>query len=748
MSIISGILVAIIVLLFIGFLIGFARSWQKSLARFLILLGCLLLSIFLSPVISKAVLNATTDGTTLNIFSLNIDFAEIVSSIIGEGDIANDLAGANAATNQLIAAVMNVVVNLAIFLVMFIVLYILTLIVYWIVFAILSSKAKKKLGEKPKKKIGFRFLGGFIGIFSMFILSFVLMIPIFGVMNICDKFVEESKPSDQANAHMIQNYSSGLFYTDDSKIGTVETYIEKYANIKKEYDQSALGAVMNGLGISKAGAASFEYLTNVTVTSDGGTLKFNLTNELFAFINVYNLYKENFLDTKFDIENNASIDAMIEIYDSAVKSEALKSYVVELLPTLCTKWSNGETFLGISAPVNEEYQELFKHTLSIFNNSNIQVINNNVHAFAGTLKVLNNYDILNSLKNNGKLEDIFSADNNLVKELVLALSSTTELKNNVPLILNDFIKVAYKSIVGNDGTFADNELTREEIESIVWEDEAQTIQSIINGLFKIYNNMNNGEGSDALFNELGNIGAIIDYSRQSKILSKPLKVFMVGFINSDKVSLKAEIKTTITDTIETNWGLANYKFEDLFNTIQETVNVVADVLESVENISLENLQGTLVKIVDSEDAKKAVKDIIQSDIVKEFVGNDESGVAEVLTDLVDSFLDKTNSSTIGNDIAAGEHIVSIVVNSQENGSIFSGNGEASDQASAIVNDLVKSEAVMEMIISANESQSTKLNEMVDKVVKVEDRNVLAESISEIQDETYRNALNQFFGISA
>lgn len=748
MEIIDGILISVIVLLVIGFLIGFIRSWKKSLTRFIILLSCLLLSLFLSPVIAKAILNSCTDGTNLSIFSLNIDFGEIVANIIGNSDVASDLAGASDATNQLIIAFMNVVVNLAIFVVMFIVLYILSLIVYWIVFAILSSKSKKKYGEKPKKNFGLRFVGGFIGVLSMFVISFVFMIPIFGVMNICDKFVVEMQTEGQASAYTIDNYSGGLFYTDDKTIGSVETYIERYAGIKKEYDESALGKFMNGLGISKAGSSAFSYLTNVTVTSNYGTLNFNLTNELYSIINVYNLYKENFLENKFNIENNDSIDSMIKIYDNAVKSEVLKNYVVELLPTLCNKWSNGEPFLGVNAPVSEEYQELFKHTLAIFDSSNINIINSNVHAFADTLKVINNYNVLTTLKDNGKIEDVFAANNDFVKELVLALSSTNELKNNVPLILNDFIKVAYKTIVGNVGAFENNELSREEIASINWGNEAETIQDIIKGLFNIYNSMNSSDNSGTLLNELGRVGIVIDDARNSVILSNPLKVFMVGFIDSEKVQLSNDVKKTITDTINDSWDSKTFKFEDLFNTIQETAYLVEDIIESVQNITLENLQDTLIKIVDSEDVKKTVQTIINSDIVQDLVGSDESGVAGVLTDLVGSFLENTNSETINKDIAAGEHIVNIVVNSNNNGSIFNSDTPVSDQAKVIVEELSNSKAVMDVINAANSNNNEVINQMVDKVVKEEDKEVLAESINKLEDEEHRAALNKFFGITA
>ena len=260
--------------------------------------------------------------------------------------------------------------------------------------------------------------------------------------------------------------------------------------------------------------------------------------------------------------------------------------------------------------------------------------------------------------------------------------------------------------------------------------------------------MNSSDNSGTLLNELGRVGIVIDDARNSVILSNPLKVFMVGFIDSEKVQLSNDVKKTITDTINDSWDSKTFKFEDLFNTIQETAYLVEDIIESVQNITLENLQDTLIKIVDSEDVKKTVQTIINSDIVQDLVGSDESGVAGVLTDLVGSFLENTNSETINKDIAAGEHIVNIVVNSNNNGSIFNNDTPVRDQAKVIVEELSNSKAVMDVINAANSNNNDMINQMVDKVVKEEDKKVLAESINKLEDEEHRAALNKFFGITA
>ena len=47
----------------------------------------------------------------------------------------------------------------------------------------------------------------------------------------------------------------------------------------------------------------------------------NVTDELVAIIKAYNIYKENFVVNEFDITNNESLDAILELYDVSEESE-------------------------------------------------------------------------------------------------------------------------------------------------------------------------------------------------------------------------------------------------------------------------------------------------------------------------------------------------------------------------------------------------------------------------------------------
>ena len=142
---------------------------------------------------------------------------------------------------------------------------ILSLIVYWIVILCLHIKNKKE-GVKPEKTVSYwwlKVLGGGIGMIGSVMIAFVLLTPMFGVMNVCNKFVEKGSNSAAVAASPNSYVCGELYYTEDKNIGQVEGYIEKYAEIKKTYDKSFIGGLFNFTGICKLGTSTFNYLTNV-----------------------------------------------------------------------------------------------------------------------------------------------------------------------------------------------------------------------------------------------------------------------------------------------------------------------------------------------------------------------------------------------------------------------------------------------------------------------------------------------------
>lgn len=732
----------IIGLLVIGFLIGVWRGWKKSLARFIALLVILLIALFLTPVISSAIINACTDGTTISIFGFTYDFQELVSSIAGSSEGLGDIVAADGTTTELAFALMNVAVNVVLFIAMFLVLSLLALFVHFIVFLVLHSKAKKN-GTLTAKKAANRLIGGGIGFFSMIIICFTFLIPVFGVMNICNTFITDEKGGESANASVltsssVQNYlGANLYYTEDENIGTVETYVETYAKIKENYDKSPMGAVFNALGISKLGSISFNYLTSVK----SGDLEVNVTNEIVSVIKVYNEYKETFVANKFDITNNNSVDGIISIYDVATTSKIVQSYIIELLPKLCENWSNGEAFLGIEPPVSGEMTQMLNHVLEIFKTDDINRISNNLKAVMGVVKVANNNNLISTIQaGDVDVMEFLAGNETLVKDAVLQLSTTPELRSNLPIIINDALAIGYKSVVGEDASFSGGNLTSEEIAAINWNSEADVFQKLVNILLSVFENLQDdgsaSESSNQMLNELSSIGEAIDLSRNSVILRDPMKEFITGFINTENVSLSLDIKSQINGNINNYWASETYSFKAMFKTLQETASLVDKMTSDPENVTLENIKDTLVTVAGSQEMKDSIKDLIGSDIVDELVPEEYKETASAVTEMFGTFIDEITPEKIEQDIAAADEIINIINVSQNHGGNLS-LGETEEEKKQAANNLVETIANSSAVMAVVDAVNTNTDASAIKDVV----NSLGGDVTYIQDALESEELN-------
>lgn len=762
MSVISIISIAILSLIVVGILIGIIRGWKKSLARFVILLVSLIVSLFVSPAISNVVISNFTSGTTLTVASFSVDFKEVLNSFLNNEQMVDDMLSANSTTTELAKSVMNVAINIALFLAIFLIIAIFSLIIYWIVCLILHSKAKKH-GTLTPKKAANRLCGGLLGALSMIVIGFALLTPVFGVMNICDKFLAEESTSASATTITASASSptslvcSELFYTDSKEIGKVETYVETYAKIREEYNSSAMGKVFNSIGVSKLGTLGFNYLTTV----EQGSLKVNLTDEFVSIIGAYNLYKENFVKNSFDITSVDSIDGIIEIFEQAEKSEIVKSYLTEFIPKFCERWEAGETFLGISCPVQGEYNKVFLDALQILKTNSYDRISSNILTILKTVKVANadEHQAIKKIRDEKmSITDFLENDKTFVQDVIVSLASTNEFKNNLPVISGDALEILYKQIISNETSFDDNRLTNEEIAAIDWNKEGETIGALTSKILSVYSSTK-GSGSDAsaMTDQLTTIGEVIDLSRKSAMLSKPLQTFLIGFVQSESFTLDEKIKTKVEGYLTDKWNSETFEFATMFGTIQEASQVAKNVLNSGENISLGDLKEVISTIIDNDDVKDTIKDLITDNVITQMFPSDNSGTSEILTDMLGTFLDNTNSKTLEKDIAAGEKIVDIVSQSNNNEGKITLDGEDKEAKQATANQLVAdiaaSDAIMSMIESANDTSgenTAAIKSVIGNLSDDGDVSYIKESIKSLPEESISNEnreiLANLFGV--
>ena len=753
MNIIAIFTTLMLSLMFIGVLIGMFRGWQKSLIRTGILLVGLIVALLITPSITAGFIEKNVSGSTITIFSQTFDFEKIISSE-SSGINISEIFAEGSVTNELIISIMNVVVNVVLFFVVFFVIEIFSLVIYWIVLLIIKIRTRydeKEIVEKDGKFWGLRVLAGFIGMVGSLIICFAVMTPVYGVVNICDGFLEDTKTEETASAATLDSKLCGkLYYTEDKTIGKIEGYIQSYADIRESYDKSFVGKFSNFFGMSKLGGIAFERLTTVK----NGGLTLNLTEEFVQVIKTYNLYKEVFVEQTFDLKNNEHIDELVELYDEAVKSEVLKEYVVELIPKMSDKWTSGEKFLGIENPIKGEWSEVVNSSLVVFKVNNINRISNNFKAFAGAVKIANNNGVIEKANAGAKPEDIIFENDAFIKEEIIVLTSTVELRENISKILNESFEVLYKEVIGEDKEFEDNALSNEQIAELNrtngWEKQAQNIQNTITEIFNIYEISKNDSSEDALINKLENIGLSIDYARDSILISKPYKVFVTEFIK-DKSNLKQEIKDELILNIEEKWNNADVKFAKTFKAIQESALIAKDIAEGKENVTLDSLSGTLKDIVDDEATKEMIADILAKDIVNDVAGEGNQDTAGVMTDMLEIFVnsDKVTADTIDDDIVAGNQILNIVDSVKNNdGDLGLGETEEEKQAAAdqIVSNLTGSAGMMELIQNSTEAESSAITSFTENV-SASDKEVLLQSINSAEiSQTEKDALKALFGI--
>lgn len=745
--IISVATAVVVVLMILGFLIGFLRNWKKSLIRLGIIVACLILSIFLAPVFAGILMNKFVKGMVLTIFGFSLNFEDLVKSVADES-FANDLLSTTATTTELANAVMNIVLNVISFFMMFIILCLISWIVYVVVFAIVDRKHKDEKPVRNGQYWGLKTVGGFVGLIGGLVVCFAFLTPVFGAMNICDKFVQTSN-SNTASAVSPNNLICGeLYYKEDEKIGKVEGYIEKYASFKKKYDKSFVGGFFNFFGVSELGSSTFNYLTNVK--SDG--LKVNFTDEFVSIINVYNSYKETFVARKFDLADNECIDNLKNLYTLACKSEIVKNYVTEFVPKFSQKWIDGEKFLGIAMPISGTFEDIAKEAIGVFNTNSLTRINDNLFSLLDMIKIANTCGLTTAIRNNENIVDYLRTNRTFVASEVYQLSSTPEMKSALPTMVNEFIEIAHDLVIGGDADYSEYRLTQSEIDALDWLKESNIMQELTNALLDVYEDTKETDDASVLVNHLIKIGYIIDEARESDLLSKPLKPFMISFINSSKINLSEETKTTITDTMNSQWENTEFKFEDMFSAVEEMARIAQNILNDDGNISLDGLGDMLEDILTSEnpaatEVKGAVKEILKSDTITQIVGDNKE--AQVLTDMLYALVDCDNTEEIRAGIRAGQEIINLVNNNKNDGGLVlegSSQEEKKESAKQTIENITGSEIVMGMLSDASENNESAIKQITSAIGG--DAEILKEAINDpttnISEEN-KQILNKLFG---
>ena len=714
-------------LLIVGLLLGFWRSWQKSIVRFGFIMLSFILALIFSSKLSKVLMSKYVSGLVISIFGLTVDFEEIA------GGLAGDLLGEGSALTNFATALMNVAIKLVSFLIIFVALFVATLLIYGIISLIISINRRKKAVGEFKIVALERVIGMFIGLISTLVLCMVLFTPVFGVINVCDKFLK-TDTSASASAYNETSVISGKFYTENEKIGKVEGYLEKYDKISKDYKKSFAGLFFKYTGVDAIGRVTFDNVT--TITQNG--VRVNFTDECVNVINVYNIYKENFVKEKFDLSTEKSVNAAQSIYNIARDSELLRTFVVDLVPKMATKWSNGEKFLNMELPVTGDTKEIVLDILSVYKSTDFNTLDRNISVLFDAIKVANEHEVISSINNGSSIIDVIDTEG-FVKDEINTLATTAELKRALPDVMTTMVKLAYKSVLEDPGTKLDQDFTQDQLTQIVWNDEADLTQTMVSRMFKFFD-------TEELIDCLSDFGVVIDSARKSKILSKPVKTLMLDYIDAN-VNTLGSAKQTLLTAIENEWDNPNYRYEDLFTTVETTAKVAKD-LESMEMTDLKDTIQSLIENDTDGKVEATIKEAINNGALDSLIEDDAK--SSVYKDLIFEVLDSTNSTTIDQDLQAGQVIVDIINSPASSGeSVLDnyGNAETSDEdkAELVVETLISSNSVMNVLENEKDKgQNSEVKKYINKL-STDDKTALLGAINKVGDEGDKATLLALFG---
>ena len=725
MNIVTIASIALGVLVLIGLLLGILRSWKKSLIRTCLLIASMLGALLLSSKVAEILMSRYVDGLVVSLFGMTIDFESIV------GEIAGDLFSEGSALTNFATAILNIFIKLIAFLILFVSLMIVTLIIYYIIVAIMAGRRKSKSVGTVRPRVWERLIGGFVGVVGSLVICLALFTPIFGVMNVCDKFLEnDTKPSASAyNTSLV----AGKFYTENKQIGQVETYLEKYDKLRQEYNSSFAGFILKYTGIDALGKATFNNLS--TVTHNGLTV--NFTDECVNIGNIYNLYKDNFVKNKFDLSNPDSVETIQKMYNIAKNSEVMQSVIVDLVPKMATRWTTGEKFLGIEIPIKGDLQDIVIDMLSIFKTSDFNVLDKNINVALNAIRVANKHEVISAVNSGSGILDVIDKGN-FVEEEINTLAVSSEYRRVLPEILTTTVKLAYKSVLEDPGTKLDQEFTQEKLAEIVWEGEAEIIQTIVTNMFEFFDTKD-------VIDCLDEFGVVVDASRKSKILSKPVKILMTDYINLKVADLNSSVKNIILTAFDENWETETYSYENLFRTVQTTAKVAKD-LEGVKftDIPLDKLleNDTDGKVADT------VRQAIDAGVFKDLVGDENK--AELYEDIIISVLDNPDntSESTQQDLKAGQVVVNIINKSNTETSMFGDDKES--EADKAVEDLTSSTAVMDVLgleaDKVEQGQSSTVKDFIDDMNN-DDKLAFENAIINMEDGNDKTTLAKLFGVS-
>ena len=441
-SAISSVLTCIfLIFLILGFLFGLWRGFSKSLTRLLIIVVIAVVSFFAVPAISKSILSANISSWNIKIGDVVVkSLDQLITDSLTNIQQVKDIMAASPTFTEFIQAVPLILINLVLFVLFFFIAKLISMIIYWILCAILFPK-KKTTGKNKH-----RFVGAVIGAIQGLIVAIVMLLPIFGLMNLSNNAQTALSASKAEIEQSIDGSTPQTFVvTGDSDENNTENSntIDNALQIVNDYTQALesnfIYKTLNTVGLIKLSNSIFDELT--TVEANGKEYKF--TTESVEISKMYP-YLNLILESEFNIQDNEFIDKLILLVDKSYDSPLIGDIVTEIIKEAATIWSNTSIerdqrlFLGMSAPDlgSEDLNIVFDEQLNSIKNSSKLELKTKLVDVLKVAKVANEtIKLAEDVKENlsdispENLENIFNTivENETIKDVIKDVVTTETL---------------------------------------------------------------------------------------------------------------------------------------------------------------------------------------------------------------------------------------------------------------------------------------------------------------------------------
>ena len=354
-----------LVFLTLGFLWGLWRGFSKSITRLLIVIAVAVATFFIVPTISHAIATANVSSLNLSVNGTPVQtLNEFVTEYLSSIPKINDLMNASPTFTEFIQVLPEILINIVLFIVFFFVVKMISMIIYWILCAIFFSK--KKTAGKNKH----RFIGGVIGGLQGLLVCCIIMIPMFGLINLAgdaEAALNASRTELEAtvdnsgnttpetfNSYIVETTSDedsddqNNSLTIDETLDTINVYINA---LKGNFIYKTL----NTVGVVKLSNSMFDELTTIKVSTAQGSKNYKFTTEAVELSSMYP-YLELIIDSDFDIQNNEFIDKIILLVNKSYDSPLLGDIISEIIQEAARIWTDTSidrserVFIGIAAP--------------------------------------------------------------------------------------------------------------------------------------------------------------------------------------------------------------------------------------------------------------------------------------------------------------------------------------------------------------------------------------------------------------